>query len=540
MNKFYTLLVALLITATTFAQSPKSMSYQAVVRDGSDILVSNTTTPIQISILQGTIAVYVETQTPTTNANGLLSIEIGGSGAVVVSGVFSDIIWGTGTYFIKTEVDVDNNASYDVTGTSQLLSVPYALHSKNGVPTGGTEGQVLTIIGGAPVWSEPAPVCTDIFYLDSDGDGYGDVNITFVACTAPNGYVVDNTDCDDINASINPDLVWYLDADSDGYAVSTVAQCNSPRAGYTTTVLPLTDCNDNDSNVNDANRVWYLDADSDGYAVSTSTQCNSPGAGYTTTVLPLTDCDDNDSNANDANRVWYLDADSDGYAVSTVTNVTQCNSPGTGYTIAVRGFGDCNDTDNNINPGVLEIGGDGIDNDCDQEIDELFIGQFGYGGVVFYLAPTPTDLDGDGDLDTGLVCALQDQSRSIKWYNDSNSVTGATGTVIGTGFANTDAIIANQGAIQTNYAAGKSRAYTGGGFINWFLPSKDELAAMYLNRAAINAAVITYGGSGILSSAYWSSTEADNMKAWLHNFNVDAKFEYFKNTGFRVRAVRAF
>ena len=130
MNKFYTILAGLLITATTFSQSPESMSYQAVVRDGSDILVSNTTTPIQISILQGTTAVYVETQTPTTNANGLLSIEIGGSGAVVVSGVFSDIIWGTGTYFIKTEVAVDTNASYDVSGSSQLLSVPYALHAK--------------------------------------------------------------------------------------------------------------------------------------------------------------------------------------------------------------------------------------------------------------------------------------------------------------------------------------------------------------------------------------------------------------------------
>ncbi len=130
MNKFYTLLSALLITVTAFAQSPESMSYQAVVRDGSDILVSNATTPIQISILQGTTAVYVETQTPTTNANGLLSIEIGGGEAVVVSGVFSDINWSTDTYFIKTEVDVDNNGSYDVNGTSQLLSVPYAMHSK--------------------------------------------------------------------------------------------------------------------------------------------------------------------------------------------------------------------------------------------------------------------------------------------------------------------------------------------------------------------------------------------------------------------------
>ena len=164
MNKFYTLLAALLITATTFAQSPESMSYQAVVRDGSDVLVSNSMTPIQISILKDAVAVYVETQTPTTNNNGLLSIEIGGVEAAVVSGVFSDIIWGTGTYFIKTEVDVDNNASYDVTGTSQLLSVPFALYAKD-VSTG-----VFSTVGGETnyqfvgnnVWTQFADLSTSI------------------------------------------------------------------------------------------------------------------------------------------------------------------------------------------------------------------------------------------------------------------------------------------------------------------------------------------------------------------------------------------
>lgn len=155
MNKLYTLLVALLITATTFAQSPESMSYQAIVRDGSDALVSNEITPIRISILKNATAVYVETQTPMTNTNGLLSFEIGGTRATVVSGVFSDIIWGTDTYFIKTEVDVDNDGSYDVIGTSQFLSIPYAFHAKtagNGLPDGGTDGQVLTIIEGIPTW----------------------------------------------------------------------------------------------------------------------------------------------------------------------------------------------------------------------------------------------------------------------------------------------------------------------------------------------------------------------------------------------------
>jgi hypothetical protein len=130
MKKLYTILAAVLVTASTFGQSPEKMSYQAVVRDSGDNLVTSQVVGMRISILQGTTAVYVETQTPTTNVNGLVTLEIGGSSATVVSGTFSTIDWSTGTYFIKTETDPTGDTTYTITGTSQLLSVPYALHSK--------------------------------------------------------------------------------------------------------------------------------------------------------------------------------------------------------------------------------------------------------------------------------------------------------------------------------------------------------------------------------------------------------------------------
>jgi len=81
MKKLFTFMVAVFLTATLWAQSPEKMSYQAVIRNSSEALVTNTTVGMQISILQGSAsgtAVYVETQSPTTNANGLVSIEIGG------------------------------------------------------------------------------------------------------------------------------------------------------------------------------------------------------------------------------------------------------------------------------------------------------------------------------------------------------------------------------------------------------------------------------------------------------------------------------
>ena len=144
MKKLYTILAAVLVTASTFAQSPGKMSYQAVVRDSGDNLVTSQVVGMRISILQGTTAVYVETQTPTTNVNGLVTLEIGGSSATVVSGTFSSIDWSTGTYFIKTETDPTGDTTYTITGTSQLLSVPYALQSK----TATTATTATTLPGG--------------------------------------------------------------------------------------------------------------------------------------------------------------------------------------------------------------------------------------------------------------------------------------------------------------------------------------------------------------------------------------------------------
>ena len=135
MKRVFTILAAVLLTASVFAQSPEKMSYQAVIRNSSNALVANTQVGMQISILQGSAtgsAVYVETQTPTTNANGLVSIEIGEG---TTSNDFATINWADGPYFIKIETNPSGGTSYTITGTSQLLSMPYALYAKTAANT---------------------------------------------------------------------------------------------------------------------------------------------------------------------------------------------------------------------------------------------------------------------------------------------------------------------------------------------------------------------------------------------------------------------
>lgn len=166
MKKVILSVAAFIFSLKLMAQAPEKMSYQAVVRNSSNGLVISAPVGMRISILQGSAtgaSVYTETQTVNSNSNGLVSLEIGSG--TVVSGNFATIDWSADTYFIQTETDPTGGTTYTVTGTSQLMSVPYALHAKSAetvinnddadadpaneieLPTGGINSQVLSTDG---------------------------------------------------------------------------------------------------------------------------------------------------------------------------------------------------------------------------------------------------------------------------------------------------------------------------------------------------------------------------------------------------------
>lgn len=139
MKKLFVALVFSIWAIQSIAQAPNKMSYQAVIRNENNNLITNTQIGIRVSILQGTengIVVFSETHNATTNANGLANIVIGTGN--LLNGNFSNINWGNGPYYIKTETDPTGGIAYSIVGTSELLSVPFALYSANGGT--GTQG----------------------------------------------------------------------------------------------------------------------------------------------------------------------------------------------------------------------------------------------------------------------------------------------------------------------------------------------------------------------------------------------------------------
>lgn len=192
MKKIIFFLTSMIICSMLYAINPQDgISHQAVIRNSSNELVINSTVGIRVSILQGSATgtvVYRETHTPLSNANGLITYIIGQG--VVEIGQFDTIDWAKKPYFLKTEADPAGGTTYTISGTTQMLSVPFALYANNSAngfasvysetdyrPVLDTIGNIgigtspswlkLNVEGGLCVGSGPLTWGHSIFYLDA-------------------------------------------------------------------------------------------------------------------------------------------------------------------------------------------------------------------------------------------------------------------------------------------------------------------------------------------------------------------------------------
>ena len=135
---------AVTLSFSSLGQAPEGFKYQAVVRDAGNATINNQAVGIRMTIFQGSIGgttVYSETFATYTNAYGLVNVQIGNGS--VLSGTFSNIDWANGPFIMETAIDVTGGTNYSVMGSSQLLSVPYALYAKtsgNGLGPVGPQG----------------------------------------------------------------------------------------------------------------------------------------------------------------------------------------------------------------------------------------------------------------------------------------------------------------------------------------------------------------------------------------------------------------
>ena len=536
-----------IVMINTNAQT--GLNFQGVARNSNNVILASQPISLRLSILQGSTsgaAEYTEIRRLNTNAQGLFTAVIGDTGALRTLGNFTTINWKNTPKFLKIEMDAAAGTNFITMGTTQFQYVAYAQFAKS-VDAENIVGIVPVTLGGTGAATASAArtslglvIGTDVLAPTGNAatatklatakningvafDGSGDITITSITDA---GNITGTT----LNASVTNSSLTGVGTITSGVWNGTEVAIANGGTGQTSIDGIKSTLGLSGFEVAIGSTAGLVTQGANAVAIGTQAGSASQGSDaiaigrnasrYLQGVSAVAIGANSDAGFENSVAIGKQASTS---AINTIqlgnTSITNVKTSGT-LTAGAITYPSIHGTSGQVltstGSGTLTWTG------------THYIGETYGGGIIFYVYDNGKH---------GLIAATSDQGTGIRWYGGSNTITRARAGGVGAGLKNTALIIANQGAVDGNaFAATVCNEYSvtvdGVTYGDWYLPSKNELNLLYLQKSVV--------GGFVIDGLYWSSTEYNSDYAWYQLFGSGFQNNFFKNDAYYVRAIRAF